>query len=67
MRRLRKALRIPLRYSVPIVVCIGYPSEEERDFKTLRQANIPLPGRRVSFFFFPLRIGRREEGACVKL
>lgn len=38
MRRLRKALRIPLRYSVPIVVCIGYPSEEQRDFKTLRQA-----------------------------
>ncbi|CAM9860003.1 unnamed protein product [Pylaiella littoralis] len=36
MRRLRKALRIPVRYSVPIVVCIGYPSEEQRDFKTLR-------------------------------
>eukprot|EP00752_Nemacystus_decipiens_P012639 g11194.t1 len=36
MRRMRRALRIPLRYSVPIVVCIGYPSEKERDFKTLR-------------------------------
>lgn len=36
MRRLRKALSIPLRYSIPIVVCIGYPSEEQRDFKTLR-------------------------------
>ena len=57
MRRLRKALRIPLRYSVPIVVCIGYPSEEERDFKTLRQANVPLPGRRVSFFFFRCELG----------
>lgn len=38
MRRLRKALRIPLRYSIPIVVCIGYPSEAQRDFKTLRCA-----------------------------
>lgn len=36
MRRLRKELRIPLRYSVPIVVSIGYPSEAERNFKTLR-------------------------------
>ncbi|CAN0171505.1 unnamed protein product, partial [Hapterophycus canaliculatus] len=26
MRRMRKALRIPLRYSVPIVVSVGYPS-----------------------------------------
>ncbi|CAM9593041.1 unnamed protein product [Ectocarpus fasciculatus] len=36
MRRLRKALRIPLRYSVPIVVSIGYPSDERREIKTLR-------------------------------
>lgn len=43
MRRMRKALRIPLRYSVPIVVCIGYPSEEQRDFKTLRQAMTHVP------------------------
>ncbi|CBJ49232.1 nitroreductase-like protein [Ectocarpus siliculosus] len=36
MRRLRKALRIPLRYSVPIVVSIGYPSDDRREIKTLR-------------------------------
>ncbi|CAM9616606.1 unnamed protein product [Scytosiphon promiscuus] len=36
MRRMRKALRIPPRYSVPIVVSLGYPSDTERDFKTRR-------------------------------
>lgn len=36
MRRLRKAFRLPLRYSVPIVVSIGYASEAERESKTLR-------------------------------
>ncbi|CAM9092527.1 unnamed protein product [Ascophyllum nodosum] len=38
MRRLRRELGIPLRYSVPIVVSLGYPSKAERDFKTLRFA-----------------------------
>lgn len=36
MRRLRKAFHLPMRYSVPIVVGIGYPSELRSDAKTLR-------------------------------
>lgn len=38
MRRLRKQFRIPLRYSIPIVVSIGYASEEKQDAKSLRFA-----------------------------
>lgn len=30
MRRLRKAFNIPLRYSVPIVVCIGYAADNQQ-------------------------------------